>query len=141
MRNLKNVVAGREVISILATQSVLDAAKLMAAKNVGAALVMNGQRLDGIVTERDIIKKIVALGRNPETVAVSEIMTGNPVVMAADKPFVRALVAMSEGKFRHIPVVEGFKVIGVVSIRDAIGSEHEQMDRMIQALNSIEGPT
>lgn len=137
MRNLKNVVAGREVISILATQSVFDAAKLMAAKNVGAVLVMNGPRLDGILTERDIITKIVALGRNPETVLVSEIMTANPVVMAADKPFVRALVAMSEGKFRHIPVVEGFKVIGVVSIRDAIGAEHEQMDRMIHALNSI----
>lgn len=136
-RKLKDVVANRKFVSAAATHSAMDVAKLMALHNIGSVLILNGERLEGIVTERDVITRVVAPGRNPETVKVAEFMTHMPVVMSLDKPFGHALMAMAEGKFRHIPVVDGFKVVGVVSMRDALGQEHLELDRTLQALDTI----
>ena len=135
-RKLKDIILNRPLISASITQSALDAAKLMTSKGVGSIIVTNGQQLEGIVTERDLITRVMALGLNPETVKLSEIVTRHPIVMAPEKPFSHALLAMADGGFRHMPVVDGFKVLGVVSIRDALGVEHEEWDRLRQALDS-----
>ena len=135
-RKLKDIIADRPPVSASITQSALDAAKLIASNAVGSIIVTDGQRLQGIVTERDLITRVLALGRNPETVKLAEIMTPHPVVMPPDKLFSHALLAMADGGFRHMPVVEGLQVLGVVSIRDALGVEHEELDRLRQALDS-----
>ncbi len=136
-RKLRDIVATREVVAIAAKQSVLDAAKLMVSKHVGSLLIIDGQKLEGIVTERDILTRVVAQGRDPTTLTVGEVMTRDPIVMSLDRPFSHALTAMADGKFRHLPVVDGHKVVGVVSIRDATGAEHEELDRVLTALDSI----
>jgi CBS domain-containing protein len=137
MRKLRDVIANRTVISAAASQSVTEAARLMTRYNIGSVLVMDGKRLYGIFTERDIITRVVSEGRDPNNTKIAEVMTPNPVVMAVDKSFTNALVAMAEGKFRHMPVLDGYDVIGVVSMRDALGVEHEAMDRLLQAFNVV----
>jgi CBS domain-containing protein len=139
MRKLRDIIAGREVICVTATKSVLDAAKLMASKHVGAILITKGKRLEGILTERDVLTRVVVPGRNAATVKVAEIMTRDPVAMSPDKPFSHALLAMSDGGFRHMPVVEDGEAVGVVSIRDAIGAEHEELDRVMETIEHIAG--
>lgn len=139
MRTLRDIIAGREMIAVTAAQSVLDAAKLMAGKHIGAILVTRNQSLEGILTERDIITRVVAPGRNAANVKVAEIMTADPLAMTPDKPFSHALIAMADGGFRHMPVVENGKAVGVVSSRDAIGAEHEELDRMLQTIEHIAG--
>lgn len=110
---------------------------LLAEHDVGAVLVLDGEKLVGIVTERDIIKRVVAAGHNPEALPVSEFMTPSPIVCSHDKPFSHALMTMAEHRFRHMPVVDGLRVVGVVSMRDAHGDEHQQLERMMQALDTV----
>ena len=141
MRKLKDVVANRPIVAAAARHSAVELASLMARHNIGSVLIMNGTHLEGIVTERDIITRVVAQGRDPAQVMAEDIMTRSPTVMAADRPFSRALVTMAEGGFRHMPVVEGFDVVGLVSMRDAIGVEHEEMDRLIRAFDAIAAKT
>lgn len=138
-RTLKDIIARRELVTATVTQSALDVARLMASKSVASVLIINEQQLEGIVTERDIITRVVVPGRQAETVKVTEIMTRHPVVMAADKLFSHALLAMADGGFRHLPVIDGGHAVGVVSIRDALGVEHEELDRLKNALDSIAG--
>jgi CBS domain-containing protein len=137
MRKLKEIIAGRELVAITATQSVMDAAKLMATKRVGAVVVIEDAELNGIITERDILTRVVATGRAPASVTVAEVMTRNPVTITLDKQFSHALVMMAEGGFRHMPVVEDGKVEGVVSIRDALGTEQREMERLQARLEDI----
>jgi CBS domain-containing protein len=97
---------------------VLDAAKAMAERRIGAVLITRSGRLEGIVTERDLAVRVIAQGRDPATTKLGDIMTKNPEVLGPnDKPEV-ALERMRAGDFRHLPVLDGTRVIGVVSIRD-----------------------
>lgn len=105
---------------------VSRAAKLMAEKNVGALIVVEGGHLVGICTERDIVYRIVALGHDARTIAVSEVMTASPLTVHPDAPFGYALLVMHENSFRHLPVVENDKLIGIVSARSALDPDLEE---------------
>lgn len=105
---------------------VSKAAKLMAAKNVGALMVVEGGRLVGIFTERDVVFRVVARGLDARTTAVSEVMSPAPHTVHPDKPFGYALLVMHENGFRHLPVVENGKPIGIVSARSAMDPELEE---------------
>jgi CBS domain-containing protein len=124
----------RSVGSIIGTQgpvnaggelTVEQAARLMKEKRVGALLVMEGGRLAGIFTERDALFRVIAEGRDPARTRLHEVMTANPRTIGPDRPFGHALHLMHEGGFRHVPVVDGERPIGVVSARDALGPELE----------------
>ena len=91
MRNLKAIIVGRDVVAITAMQSVLDAARLVATKRVGAVVVIEDAALNGIVTERDILTRVVATERAPTNLTVAEVMTPNPVTMTPDKQFSHAI--------------------------------------------------
>jgi len=97
---------------------VVEAAKMMAERRVGAVLITRNGRLEGIVTERDVACRVVAQGRDPATTKLGAIMTKNPEVLSPDDPPAVALERMRAGDFRHLPVVDGTRIIGVVSIRD-----------------------
>ena len=95
-------------------------------KRVGSILVLENSRLAGIFTERDALFRVIAEGRSPETTRLGEVMTHNPRTIAPDRPFGHALHLMYEGEFRHVPVVENGRPLGVVSARDALGPDLQQ---------------
>ncbi|MFA7269155.1 MAG: CBS domain-containing protein [Sterolibacterium sp.] len=130
MRLVKDVLEQRKVIQISPTSTVLDAARLMALHRIGALIAFDGKAMIGIVTERDILTRVVATGKDQKTTTVASVMTPDPKTISADKPFVNALIMMRDGDFRHLPVVDGGEVVGMVSIRDAVGAELEEESQL-----------
>lgn len=98
-------------------QTVAEAIALMRGEGVGCLLVCDGERIVGILTERDILRRVVASGK-PLTLAVGECMTANPVVVDRKEPVAAAVRRMEEGGYRHLPVVdEGGRAVGVLSVK------------------------
>ena len=106
--------------------SVIKAAKLMARRNVGAVLVVEHQHLTGIFTERDAVFRVVARGLDSRTTQLVDVMTKDPKTVSPDKSFGYALLVMHENHFRHLPVVENGKLIGVISSRNALDPDLEE---------------
>jgi CBS domain-containing protein len=118
MSTLRELVKDRKVYSIDAARTVLEAARFMMEHNIGALPVMRNGELAGIFSERDIMNRVVAVGRTPGTTAVSEVMTANPRAVAADESVEECLYIMREFGFRHLPIVDGKELKGLVSLRD-----------------------
>jgi len=115
----------RRVLKAAPETLVNKAAQLMAARNVGAVLVMEDDRLVGILTERDIVFRVVAKGLDAEATPLSDVMTKAPHTVDPEKPFGYALLVMQEHGFRHLPVVQDGKPIGIVSSRTALDPDLE----------------
>ena len=111
---------GRGIISIAADASVLDAIKIMADKAIGSLLVMQGDKLLGIVTERDYARKVIVKGRSSESTKVSEIMTSEVCTASVQDTVNKCMTVMTERKIRHLPVVENATVVGLISIGDLV---------------------
>jgi CBS domain-containing protein len=110
----------REVFSINPDATVFDAVEMMANKNVGALLVMQGEQLVGIVSERDYTRKVMLRGKRSRETKVSEIMSSDLTVARPNEPVEQCLRFMTEKRVRHLPVMEGDKVRGVISIGDLV---------------------
>lgn len=108
----------RDLLTVEAVVPVVEVAQRMADRNVGAVLVLEDGRLAGIMTERDLLRA-VARGLTEETV-VSDCMTADPDTIAPDDTIEHAAVLMIHGGYRHLPVVDGAAVVGVLSIRDLV---------------------
>jgi CBS domain-containing protein len=123
-RPIRSIIAKQKILTATAEISVAEAARLMKKKSVGAVMVVkdNG-RLTGVFTERDAVFRVLAEGRDPKTTRLSDVMTPQPQTIAPEKPFGHALLMMYESGFRHVPVVEDGKPVGMVSARDALGPE------------------
>ena len=106
--------------------TVSKAAKLMAKKNVGAVMVVENEHLVGIFTERDAVFRVIAKGRDTETTMLTEVMTPAPQTVDPDRSFGYALLMMHENGFRHVPVIENGKPIGIVSSRNALDPDMEE---------------
>jgi CBS domain-containing protein len=120
---LRDFMSSGHVLTIEPTATLGDAARSMRSRNVGAAVVVDaGGAVSGIFTERDLLRA-VADERDPSTERVQSYMTVDPVTLPPDHSPSEAAQLMSEGKFRHIPVVEGGRLIGIVSIRDLVQAE------------------
>ena len=117
--------------------TVAKAAKLMAKKNVGAVMVVEGKRIVGIFTERDAVFRVVAEGRDPATTRIGEVMTPDPVTVEPAEIFGRVLLAMHEKGFRHMPVVENGEPVGIVSSRSALDPEMEEFTAETQRRLSL----
>ncbi len=122
-RSIRSIIEQQEVLSAPETVTVSEAAHLMKEKQVGAILIMDGDRLSGIFTERDALFRVVAEGRDANTTRIAEVMTRNPRTIHPDKLFFDALHLMHEGGFRHVPVVENGRPVGMISTSDALGPE------------------
>jgi CBS domain-containing protein len=129
MTTLREIVKDRKVYSIDAGRTVLDAARFMMEHNIGALPVMRDGMLAGIVSERDIMNRVVAVGRTPGTTEVSEIMTANPRAVDAEESVEECLFIMREFGFRHLPIVEGKELRGVVSLRDVMMRHAIEVER------------
>ena len=111
---------GHDILSIAPSASVLDAIKLMAEKGVGALIVMDGETMAGIVTERDYARKVILKGRSSDETPVSDIMSTGVISTSPDQTVNICMNVMTDKRIRHLPVVEGNKVIGLVSIGDLV---------------------
>ncbi len=118
---LRDFMTTEDVLTIPAETTLGEAARLMWARNVGAAIVTEGSRIAGIFTERDLLRAI-ADGRHPDEGSVQLYMTPDPLTLPPDHSPSEASRIMSERRFRHIPVVEGEKLVGIISIRDLMGA-------------------
>ena len=136
MRTVRQLLESKapEVFAIGPDQPVLDAIKLMADKRIGALLVMQGGRLVGIVSERDYARKIVLQGRSSATTPVSEIMTGQVVSVRLDDTADRCMQLVTDRRIRHLPVLDGDAVLGVVSIGDLVKAVIEDQQVEIDQL-------
>jgi CBS domain-containing protein len=136
-RPVRSVIERQTPVTCPPETSVAEAAKLMHRHRVGALLVVEGERLRGIFTERDALFRVIAEDRDPRTTVVSEVMTGDPQTIPPDRPFGHALHMMFEGGFRHVPVTENGRPIGVVSARDALGSELQEFAANLETRERI----
>ena len=123
IRSIRSMVEGQKPISIFSSATVIEGAGLMKQHNIGALLVMEGTRLCGIFTERDALFRVLAAARDPGTTRLAEVMTPQPQTIHPDEPFLHALRIMHKGRFRHLPVVEFDRPLGVVSVRDALDDD------------------
>lgn len=129
MSTLRELVKDRKVYSVDASRTVLEAARYMMEHNVGAVPVLRNGELVGIFSERDIMNRVVAVGRTPGTTSVSEVMTANPRAVPADETIEECLFIMREFGFRHLPIVEGREVKGLVSLRDVLMHHVTEIER------------
>jgi len=123
LRSLRSIVASQPPAIAEKSATVLEAAVLMKQQGKGALLVVEGSRLTGIFTERDALFRVIAAGRDPATTKLADVMTPQPQTMHPDEPFVKALRIMHKRGFRHLPVVEHGRPLGVVSARDALDDD------------------
>ncbi len=136
-RAIRAIIGDQEPVTTSSDITVAAAARLMKLHQIGAILVVEGGRLAGIFTERDALFRVVAEGRDPGATRISEVMTRNPRTIEADRPFGHALHLMYEGGFRHVPVVEDTRPIGMVSARDALGPDLQQFIADLDARTHI----
>ena len=112
--------ADQRVYSIAPTASVLDAVKLMAERNIGALVVMEGEKIVGIITERDYARKIVLMARSSKDTPVRDIMTASAMYVSPLQTNEECMALMTETRVRHLLVVDSGKLIGLVSIGDLV---------------------
>ena len=129
---------GTEIFSVAPHDSVLHAIEVMATRHVGALLVMNQGSLVGIISERDYARKVILKNRSSHDTPVGDIMTSPAVSVTPEDTVHRCMELMTEGRFRHLPVVKSGRVLGILSIGDLVKaviqeqSEHiEQLERYI----------
>jgi CBS domain-containing protein len=125
---------GHDVLSITPDASVLDAIRLMAEKGIGALVVMQGDKLAGIVTERDYARKIILKGRSSETTAVRDIMTADVTTTSSTESVEKCMNLMTDLRIRHLPVVDDGRVAGIISIGDLVKAIIAEQQRAIEQL-------
>ena len=142
MQTIKDVLRdkGQAVWSIDLNASVLDALKLMAAKEIGALMVVDGGQLVGVVSERDYARKVVLHGKSSKDTPVREIMTQKVLYVRPEQTVEECMALMTDKHVRHMPVIDGERMIGVVSIGDIVKSVISEQQFLISHLeNYIRG--
>ena len=141
MKTVRQVLNGKgyDILSVSPDMTVYDAIKSMAEHGVGALLVLDGEQLVGIISERDYARKIILQGRRSRETQVREIMTPDPVTVQPEDKVGTCMELMTDKRFRHLPVKEGDKLIGLISIGDAVKAIMSHQAFMIQQLEGYIG--
>ena len=122
-RTIRDILQTRTLVKVRPDTRVGEVARRMRDSYVGAALVMEGEHLIGIFTERDVLDRVVAEGRDPDVTEIQEVMTAGPIRVGLDMTTVDAARTMKERRLRHLPVEENGNIVGVVSVRDFLNDE------------------
>ena len=120
MRQIGEIIEGHPLFHVPSTSTVRDAARTMSDRNIGAIAVLDSGKLVGIFSERDVLTRIVAEGRNPDDTLVDSVMTKDIIVAAPADDINEALQKMHECNCRHLPVVQAGNLVGMISIRDLL---------------------
>lgn len=127
---------GRQVFSIAPEAAVLDAIRMMAERHVGALLVMQGETLSGIVSERDYARKVILMGRSSADTPVRDIMSAPVITVQPETPVQKCMQIMTEQRVRHLPVIDEGRVVGMVSIGDLVKVVIAEQQQQIEQLES-----
>ena len=125
---------GKEIHSISPDATVFDAIKLMSELGVGALLVMEDGKLNGVISERDYTRKVILKGKSSGSTPVHEIMTKNVFCLSPEDNIDQCMALMNENQIRHLPIVENDRVVGVVTIMDVIKNVLIEKDFIIEQM-------
>ncbi|MBL8529354.1 MAG: CBS domain-containing protein [Burkholderiales bacterium] len=137
-RPVSKVIEQQEIIAVTPATSIIEAVRLMKERHIGALMVVESDRLVGILSERDVVFRVVAEERDAKITRVADVMTANPETIRPEKPFGHALHIMCEGGFRHVPVVDAQgRAVGMVSARDALDLEEQEFEEALKQREHI----
>jgi len=136
MASIHDLIHDRETFTVNAEESVLAAARFMVERNIGAVPVLERGELAGIFSERDIMKRVLAAGRDPQTTRVSEVMTRDLTTVAPGESLENCMLLMREHGFRHLPVCEGKRLVGLVSLRDLMLRDLTEKDAEVRMMRA-----
>lgn len=125
---------GQEIWAVKPTDTVFESLQLMAEKGIGSLLVMEGEKLVGIVTERDYARKIILDGKSSKGSIVAEVMTKRVLWVAPERTIQECMALMTDKRARHLPVLEDERVVGVVSIGDLVKAVMSEQQVLIEQL-------
>jgi CBS domain-containing protein len=136
MTTLRDIIRkkGGDIYSIGPGATVFEALKMMADHNTGALLVMSGGKVDGIISERDCIRRVELHGRTSKDTSVSDIMTSKVLYAQVNQTIEECVAIMIDKNIRHLPVFDGDELIGLISVRDALNEMVDQQKFMISQL-------
>jgi CBS domain-containing protein len=137
MKQLAEIIAGQTIFHAKSSDNVRDAARMMSDKNVGAVAVLDSGRLVGIFSERDLMKRVVAAGLNPEKTIVGNVMTKDLVVGKPEDDINAALQKMHSVGCRHLPVIDSGNLVGMVSLRDLLEIDDDTQRKRVSFLNEL----
>ena len=128
MHAIYDLIKGHKTHEVSEQQSVLDVARMMVEHNIGAVPVVRDGHLIGIFSERDLLKRVVAEGLDPAKTLVQQVMTPDPLVVTPKETIEHCMIVMKQHSFRHLPICDGTRMIGIVSLRDIMLHDIEQKD-------------
>jgi CBS domain-containing protein len=138
-RKISTVIAGQNLVFATREMTVRAACRLMAENRIGAMLIVENNKILGIFTERDALNKVLATGIDPDTTKLAQVMVSDPMTIRGDKPLGFALAMMSDGGFRHVPVVDDNGApLGMVSARDALGQDLLELEKEMKRREDLE---
>ena len=136
MRSIRAILGDRETIVVAPSASIADAARLMSAHYIGALPVLDNGRLVGIFTERDVLTRIVAAGRTPDTTLVGDAMSTELVVADVNESYEVCLARMQQAHVRHLLALQDGRLAGIVSLRDALAADVDEKAEELTLLNA-----
>jgi CBS domain-containing protein len=136
MKLVRDIVVGQDILTVRQQTSVAEAARVMAARGIGAVPVADGDRVVGIFTERDALNRVLASGLDPATTAIGDVMTTLLVVANARETCAACLDRMRETRVRHLIVLDDERMVGIVSMRDLMAVDLDEKVDTITFLNA-----
>jgi CBS domain-containing protein len=136
MKSIKTIIGDRETVTVERSVSVRDAARLMAERTIGAVPVLDGDRLAGIFSERDVLTRVVAAGCDPDATRVGDVMSSELVVADPAESYETCLSRMREAHVRHVIVLDQGRLAGIVSLRDLLAVDIDEKDEAIGLLHA-----
>lgn len=138
MKTLGSIVqdSNRDLFCITVDYTAYDAARYMAERNIGAVTVVDGERVTGLFSERDLMRRVIAEGRDPHSVRVGDVMTSEVVTAGPQESYEDAIAKMQAARCRHLPVIEGQRFVGLVSLRDLLKVDADEKAEEIRLLNT-----
>jgi CBS domain-containing protein len=136
MTSIKSIVGNREIVTVERLTSVKDAARVMTDHQIGAVPVLDDGRLTGIFTERDVMGRVVAVGKNPEATMVAEVMSAELVVAEVGEDYEACLSRMQQAHVRHLILLDKGRLAGIISLRDLLAADANEKAEAITLLNA-----
>jgi CBS domain-containing protein len=136
MKSVKAIIEARETVTVAPAATVREAARVMAAHQIGAVPVVDGERLVGIFTERDLLARVVAAAVDPAATPVADVMTSQLVVADLGEAYETCLQRMQQARVRHLIVLDGGRLAGILSVRDLLAIDLDEKDEAIAMLNA-----
>lgn len=136
MNTVGDLVRDRDVYSVQSEQSVFEAVEYMVEKGIGAVAVMEGERMVGIFSERDLMKRVVLKQLDPSALKLAQVMTTNLVVAQPEETYVAALAKMQSHNIRHLAIVDKERLVGLISFRDLLSKDIKEKSAEIELMNA-----